>query len=397
MTLDDPVAHCPRRLYPFGNGNPHTSELEPEYWSHGPISPVVFTSGLRAWLVTGHDLVRTVLADPRFSREHANRDHVARLTLELLPPAAILANDPPRHTRLRMRIAAMFAPRQVAALEPTVAAAAEKLATRMEAAGGPVELISAYIQPFAAAVICELFGVPDRFREQVFTLGDALTDRDATTEALAEARAECEELTREMAAANPSGVFAMLGESAEADDEVVNLVIACLIGGRGSPTIFLSSAVLALLRDRARYQLLADNPGAIPVAVEELLRMVPVGISGGFTRVATADVQLGPVLVRAGDAVVPATIAAGRDPAVFDRPDELVLDRDGRARHLAFGHGTHFCIGASLARMEARIALTQLVSRFPSLHLGDAENGVVWRHGRVNRALERLEVAWTPR
>jgi cytochrome P450 len=392
MNPENPRMSCPLR-YPFGEH--HTVDLEADYRRCEPVTAVELPSGARGWLVTDHALVRRVLADPRFSREWANRPHVARLSTEVLPAAAILATDPPRHSALRTVIAPMFAPRQVAAMEPAVTALAARLVSDLEDRGEPADIVAGFAEPFAAAVVCEMFGVPERFRTQVFDLGDALTARDATTESLAAARAECEELARAMAAEHPTGLFALLGESADRDEEVLNLIIACLIGGRGSPTVFLSSALFALLRNPQHYQHLVARPETITVAVEELLRFVPVGVGGGFTRVATEDMQLGPVRVSAGDAIIPAMHAAGRDPKVFDEPDTLVLDRGARLPHLAFGHGTHYCVGAGLARLQARIALQTLTTRLPGLRLADPDDPGIWRSGRVVRSLERLDVAWT--
>ncbi len=392
MNHDQPTTQCPLR-YPFGET--HTLDLEPDYRDCDPITAIELPSGAQGWLVTDHALVRQVLADPLFSREQANQAQIARLSTEVLPPSAILATDPPRHTELRTRIAGMFAPRQVAEMTPAVAALAGDLVDALEVSGEPADIVSGFTEPFAAAVVCEMFGVAEHFRDEVFALGDALTARDATTETLATARGECEALARVIGSESPNGLFSMLGQSARSDDEVLNLIIACLVGGRGSPTVFLSSALFALLREPRHYEQLVEHPDAISAAVEELLRFVPVGVGGGFTRVATADVQLGPVLVRAGEAVIPAMHAAGRDPKVFEHPDELMLDRGPKIAHLAFGHGTHYCVGAGLARLEARAALEILTTRLPGLRLADPADGGVWRHGRVVRSLERLDVAWT--
>ncbi|MCC3328280.1 cytochrome P450 [Nocardia abscessus] len=393
MSLDHPTSLCPRR-YPFGEV--HTLDLEADYRDCGPVTAVQLPSGAHAWLVTDHELARRVLrADPVFSREQANRPEVARLSTEVLPDWAILATDPPRHTWLRTMIAGMFAPRQIAAMAPAITALAHGLVDELEAAGNTADIVSGFTEPFAAAVVCEMFDVPEQFRHQVFALGDALTARDASSETLTAARGECETLARAMAEQNPRGLFGMLGESVSTDEAVLNLIIACLIGGRGSPTVFLSSALFALLRERRRYQHLVDHPDAIAAAVEELLRFVPVGVGGGFTRVATVDVELGPVQVRAGEAVIPAMHVANRDPKVFEHPDELILDRGTKLAHLAFGHGAHYCVGAGLARLEARVALETLTTRLPALRLADSTEDCAWRHGRVVRSLERLDVAWT--
>ncbi len=390
-----PALMCPRR-YPFG-GTDHTVDLEPDYRDCGPVESVELPGGRRAWLVLDHALVRRVLADPVFSREQANHPDVARLSTEVLPAAAILANDPPRHTRLRAMVAGMFAPRRIDMMAATIDALAIRLLEQLTATGGQADLLSGWVEPYAAGVVCEMFGVPERLRARVFALGDALTAREATTDSLAAARSDCEDLVRGMAVEHPHHeLFGLLGESPEQDTEVINLVIACLIGGRGSPTVFLSSAVYVLLRQPWRYRWLVQRPAAIPAAMEELLRFVPVGVGGGFTRVVTSDVQLGAVTVRAGEAVIPAMHAAGRDSAVFDRPDDLDLDRSAAVPHLAFGHGPHYCLGAGLARLEARIALHTLTTRLPDLQLVTPADGVRWRRGRVVRALERLEVTWTP-
>lgn len=392
MTSDPAMSMCPR-AYPFGQT--HTVDLEPDYREGGPVSPVVLPSGAQGWLVTDHALVRQVLADPRFSREQANQPHVARLSTEILPAAAILATDAPRHTALRRRIAPMFAPARVAAMEPAITDLAHELVSALIDRGQPADIVSSFVEPFAAAVVCEMFGVPTDFRDEVFDLGDALTAREATPRSLALARTQCEELVRALAARNPQGLMSMTGADAELDDEVVNLVIACLIGGRGSPTVFLSSALFTLLREPRHYRRLVDAPASIEAAVEELLRFVPVGVGGGFTRVATEDIRLGPVLVRAGAAVIPAMHAAGRDPQVFDDPDTLNLDRGPKSAHLAFGHGAHYCVGAELARSQARIALLTLTTRLPGLRLADPHDRGRWRAGRVVRSLAGLDVAWT--
>ncbi len=392
MDADQSMRSCPLR-YPFGRHQ--TADLEPEYRQCGSVTLVQLPSGATGWLVTDHALVRKVLADPRFSREQANQPHVARLSTEVLPPEAILATDPPRHTRLRTLIAPMFAPRQVAAIASQVTMRAHRLVDDLVGGGEPADIVTGFAEPFAAAVICDMFAVPECFRREIFQLGEALSARDATPETLAAARAQCEQLTREMAGQNPIGLFGLLGQSERTDAEVLNLVIACLIGGRGTATVFLSSAMFTLLRDLRRYRQLVEQRALIPAAVEELLRFVPAGVSGGFTRVATADVQLGPVFVRAGEAVIPVTHAASRDPKVFDDPDSFVLDRGVRLPHLAFGHGTHFCVGASLARLEIRVALEALITRLPGLRLADPADCGTWRSGRVVRSLERLDVVWT--
>jgi nocardicin N-oxygenase len=312
----------------------------------------------------------------------------------LLPAAAILATDPPIHTSLRRRVAAMFAPRRIAELRPALAQAAQRqLSGFVNAHPHGGDLLSGFVAPFALDVVCELFRVPKPYRHRVFQLGDPLTDRTATSHELAVTRAACEQLIGEIAADSDGELFTQLDGSADNDAEIVNLVIALLVGGRGSPTVFASSALFALLAVPARYRGLVERPDRIPAAVEELLRWVPVGVGGGFTRVAVREVELGSVVIAAGDAVIPAMHAANRDTAVFERPEELVLDR-AFTPHLSFGHGAHYCIGAGLARLEAQAVLQALITSLPGLTLAADVAMAVWQRGRVVRQLAALEVTW---
>jgi cytochrome P450 len=140
---------------------------------------------------------------------------------------------------------------------------------------------------------------------------------------------------------------------------------------------------------------LVADPELVPAAVEELLRWVPLGTSGGGggVRVATEDVELGGQIVRAGEAVVVVMSSANRDEAVFDHSEEIDFSREGNA-HIAFGHGAHHCLGAPLARMELQLAIGTLVRRLPTLRLAVPADEVPWRSQRVVRGVLALPVSW---
>ncbi|WP_285659160.1 cytochrome P450 [Actinomycetospora sp. NBRC 106375] len=148
--------------------------------------------------------------------------------------------------------------------------------------------------------------------------------------------------------------------------------------------------VLTLLSDRSRSESLVADPERVPAAVEEMLRITPLGRNAGMPRIATEDVELTGGTVRAGDAVLVSTVAANRDPEVFEHPEDLDLDREPGS-HVAFGFGPRHCLGASLARMELQTAITTLVTRVPTL---DLAGEVTWRATALVRGPAELPVRW---
>jgi cytochrome P450 len=140
-------------------------------------------------------------------------------------------------------------------------------------------------------------------------------------------------------------------------------------------------------------RLLVDKPELVPAATEELLRYTRISQSG-LVRIATADVVIAGVTVRAGDAVVPLAHSANRDAAVFNRPDDLELTRPDAGAHMAFGHGTHFCVGSALARMELQVAMCRLLTLFPTLAPAVPLAELTWAPGQVLRTLTTLPVTW---
>lgn len=398
--------HTDERLviaYPFDPAP--TLDLEPEY---GPILlgdslvRIAMPVGGQAWLATAHAHVKQVLSDPRFSRAAATTPETPRLSPEMIPASSIMAQDPPEHTRLRRVIAGAFTSRRIELLRSRVRDIVDDLLDGMEQAGGPADLNTHLSVPLPLIVICELLGVPDQDRERFTALAEKLTSRELSGDEIARARTDMEERLRLLIAdrtlARGEDLLSdMLDAQQEADRlseaELVNLVVALLVGGRGSPSVFLSSSVFTLLQNPDQWQLLCEDPTLVPSAVEELLRYVPIGVAGGFVRVALEDVSVGDTLVRAGEAVVPAMIAANRDGRVFEEPDRLDITRE-RCPHLGFGHGAHHCVGGPLARLQAQIALDALVRRYPRLSLAAGERDTDWETGRVVRGLASLRVVW---
>jgi nocardicin N-oxygenase len=387
--------------YPFSDVQ--TTQLEPEYrrlLEEQRLTRVTMPVGGQAWLATAYAHVKQVLADPRFSRRAANQPGVPRLSPEMLPESAILAQDPPEHTRLRRLIAKAFTARRVENLRPRTQTIVDQLLDAMVEAGSPADVVTHLASPLPTIVVCELLGVPVEGREHFNRFGEMLTSRELSGDEIGRQRGRFEEYLLDLIADRRRGegddLLSALLEAHEADDrlsheELMNLVVALLVGGRGSPTVFLSSAIHLLLRSPEHWHQLVAAPEHVPAAVEELLRFIPIGAAGGFVRVATEDVVLGDVTVRAGEAVVPAMIAANHDDTVFTRPEQLDFHRTPNP-HVGMGHGAHHCIGAPLARMQAQVALATLLRRFPGLTLTDEE--APWAQGRVVRSLSHLMVMW---
>ncbi|MEU6229646.1 cytochrome P450 [Streptomyces sp. NPDC047042] len=378
--------------YPFSGA--HDTTLEPQYATAratGRLTKVTMPVGGEAWLATTHDQVRQILSDSRFSRRLANGPQTPRLTPDLLPEGSLLAVDPPEHSRLRRQISRCFMPRQVVRFGPRIEALVEGLLDALEADPQPVDLVRRFAQPLPDLTTAAVLGIPTADHGEFFGLADAVMGRVQAGPGVPEPRAELAAYLRRLTSDGPEPGTTLAGTSVSDSDELVDLVIALVAGGRTSTT-FLSSAVFALLHEPDASAQLRERPELMPDAVEELLRYVPVGLSGGFPRTLTEDAECGGQQFRAGETVLPATISANFDESVFSDPQRLDLTRRPNP-HLAFGHGSHHCVGAPLARIQMNTALAGLLSRFPGLRL--AENvPPVWHSGLVVRALSTLHVQW---
>jgi cytochrome P450 len=357
------------RPYPFGE--PHALDLEPIYQrlrSEEPLSRVVLPYGGEAWLATRFADARAVLADPRFSRAVTVGADVPRVRPEIDQNAASILNmDPPNHTRLRRLVATAFTARRVEQLRPRATELTAELLAGMRAVGPGADLVEHVSMPLPVTIICELLGVPVADRT-IFRAGaDAALSTSSRTPQEREA----------------------------ARTEMVAYMVGLIEQRRAEPREDLLSAMVAAHDDgdRASLRAGADARETITRGIEELLRYTPLGASAGFARIATEDVELSGVQVRAGEAVFAVVAAADRDPEVFDRPDELVLDRP-TGPTLAFGYGPHHCLGAQLARMELQEAIGALLREFPDLRLAVPADEVPWRRGALVRGPERLPLAW---
>lgn len=386
--------------YPFGEI--HQLDMEPEYaalYEEPGLVQVTMPYGGAAWLASRYEHVKAVLLSPAFSRTVANHENQPSLSAEVLPDAALLSLDPPVHSRVRKSVAAVFTVRVMEEFRATVAGiVADTVGTLNDTDGA--ELVEDVVLPIALTSVSRLLGIDPSNTERLMAGTRRLRERDISPVDRAEVRVELEAIFRQSLGqhdADQATVAAALSDAVSegriSDDEAMQSVMAIFVGGIGSPTTFLASAICALLREPEQFTALDPDPDVVAVAVEELLRFVPVGVAGGFPRTAVDDVFVGSTQVRAGETVLPAMTAANRDPFVFTEPDRLDLGRRPNP-HLGFGHGLHHCIGSHLARIEAQELLGALRVERPQMQLASRYEDVEWKTGLVVREIERLDVTW---
>jgi len=370
-------------------------------------APVAWDPYLACWIITAYDDVLTVLKE--FSADRTpDAAAMAALGLgEIGPLAEVMALqmlflDAPAHTHLRRLCAAAFTPRRVEMLEDEIRAITDALIDAVRR-NGQCDLLTDFAEPLPAIVTAHLLGMPreDHLPLKAWSadfaemLGNFQHNPGGTARVLGSLRAMTDYFRaaiRGQARPLADGLVKSLLE-AEVDgarlseDEVIANVIVTMVGGQETTTNLIASGMLTLLRQPDVKADLAAHPAIIESAIEELLRFEsPSQHTGRICRAATS---LGGVEIPAGAPVLAVMAAANRDPARFAEPDRLDLRRADN-RHLAFGWAAHFCFGAPLARMEARIAFETLLARLPDLALIDAP--LVWRSNLGLRGLTALPV-----
>ncbi|WP_043633864.1 cytochrome P450 [Nonomuraea candida] len=336
-----------------------------------PIARLAVPEGAPGvWIVTGYDLVRQILADPRFSSRYETHYHP--LAGGRLPPAPVgdlTGMDAPEHTRFRKLLAGKFTVRRMNLLTERVTEITRERLDAMERQGPPADLVEVFAQPVPALMICELLGVPyeDRARFQDSARALSTGTAEAQYASFLDLGSYLRELALARRAAPADDLLSDLATGGELTDEELGGVAAFLLGaGLDTTANMLALGTFALLRDPAQLAALRGDPALAAGAVEELLRYLSIAATG--MRGVLEDVELGGRRLTAGDTVIIAINAANRDPARFPDPDVLDLRRSA-AGHLAFGHGVHQCLGQQLARVELRVALPALLHRFPTLRL----------------------------
>ena len=364
-----------------------------------PVARVRTLAGAEVWLVTRYDDVRMVLADPRFSRAAVVKQGAPRVALAKPMPNSLTTTDPPEHTRLRKLVSSTFAHRRIERTRPWVADLSAQLADDVAAAGDGADIRQLVALPLPIQVICQLLGVPYADREQFrewTELGYSMrmAEKDLVEQAMTDLTAYIDELVTRKLAGSDKPAEDLLDELVRAreegdrlsHDELISFGVNLLVAGHETSANQISSVVATLLRWPENWARLVDNHDLVPSAIEELLRFNRFSEVGQL-RVAIEDLELHGVRIKAGEGVMAALNSANRDPRQYENPDELQLDRKDN-KHMSFGFGPHFCLGAQLARIELQESLLALLRRFPKMSLAQPAEELKWRRVLVSGLAE---------
>ncbi|GAB2697040.1 cytochrome P450 [Kitasatospora kifunensis] len=402
MPLDHRDAPTPEPLVPL-----HCLRaLQP-----GPPTRTALPTGTPVWLVRRHADVRQVLTDPRLGRAELFAPDAPKLTESpnlTDEPNGILNLDGPEHQRLRRTVQRAFTPRAVARWRPWVASVVEDLLTGLGKAEPPVDLVASFTRPLPVAVISRLMDLDGLNFERLAHWSDqalstsAYTPQEVTT-GMREFGEFAAQLVAERRRSPGEDLVSSLVQAADQDGEVteqqiVPLVMGLVVAGHETTITALGNALVYLLGEDLRtWQELAGDEQQAATVAEQLLRSVPLGdrtVLPGLLRRAVADVEIGGVLISAGDVVAADTFAANHDPETYPGDWRASLLSQPSTPHLTFGAGPHHCLGAWLARMELELALNRLAQRLPQLRLAVPVDRITWRTGLLTRSPQTLPVTW---
>ena len=368
-------------------------------------------NGTTIWYITRYDHVLSVLRDetnfckdPRNTGVATTSGSASRKTsMHRLINENMLFSDPPDHTRLRSLVSQAFTPQRIEQQSGFINAVTNDLIDRFQFAQ-EVDLIESFALPMPVFVISRLLGIPDEDREEVALWSQAIISPGSRNLNYSARKRRVQAFIRYLTqifaqrrAEPQDDLISALIHAEEAGDrlsdfELSSMVALLLVTGHETTVNLIGNGALALLQHTDQLAALRENPDLWGSAVEELLRYAgPVETS--TSRWACQDIQFGGKLIHRGDLVRVVLASANRDPAQFQAPEDLRIDRADN-RHLAFGYGAHYCLGAPLARLEARIALRAVFERMEGLRLSSPGGKLEWRAGVLFRGLERLPLKW---
>ncbi|MGW1179231.1 cytochrome P450 [Kitasatospora sp. NPDC002543] len=380
------------------------------FQASGPPRFTELPDGTPVWLVTRYDDVRQVLTDARFGRSPLHAPDAAPVTdsPSLLDSRdAIGRQDGDAHLRLRRAIGRAFTPRAIARLRPWVASVIDGLLDELaKHEDRQADLVADFALPLPCAVIHRLLAIDDVPIEQILHWAQhAFADVDATAEPGDHARDELNAFTAELILKRRrtpgDDVVSSIVQASDLEGgiphaQLVNLIATMVVGGHDTTMTVIGNALLYLLTEqRHTWARLGADEDAAALLTEQVLHRIPIGdrAERGRVLVATEDVDLGGVTVRAGELVTADRVAANRDPQAFPGdPDDLFAPLPNPS--LSFGVGRHYCLGTWLARAELHLALHHLARRLPALRLTVGVDDIRWRRGTVTRSPIHLPATW---
>jgi cytochrome P450 len=356
----------------------------------GPVHRAVLPGGPEFWLVLGHGEVLAALSDPRLSVGGT----LGMADGGLLSPdiraamfTSLMASDPPDHTRLRRLVSSVFTARRVEGMRAWIGEAADRLIDAF-ADHPEADLMAELAAPLPILVICELLGIPEADRSKFRAWSDACISGMGTPQFPVGQATEFVHYLRDLVARKrqePDGALlsaliqARDDDEALSEDELTSTVFLLILAGHDTTLSLIGSGLLLLMTHPEQADRLRADPQEVPRAVEEFLRFESPVPMGTF-RVAAEPFDLGGTRIEAGDMLMVCLQSANRDESAFTQADRLDTAR-AEARHLAFGHGIHFCLGAQLARLEGDVAISAMLRRFPDLALATTAESIPWRAG----------------
>ncbi|EPC8409426.1 cytochrome P450 [Bacillus thuringiensis] len=374
--------------------------------------PILFVNQVeigKEWLITRYEDALPLLKDNRLKKDWTNVfsqdiknmylsvDNSDHLTTHMLN------SDPPNHSRLRSLVQKAFTPKMIAQLDGRIERIADDLISDIERKG-TLNLVDDYSFPLPIIVISEMLGIPKEDQAKFRIWSHAVIASPETPEEIKETEKQLSEFITylqylvDMKRKEPKEdlVSALILAESEGHKlsarELYSMIMLLIVAGHETTVNLITNTVLALLENPNQLQLLKDNPKLIDSAIEEGLRYYsPVEVT--TARWAAEPFQIHDRTIEKGDMVVIALASANRDETVFENPEVFDITRENN-RHIAFGHGSHFCLGAPLARLEAKIAITNLFNRMPELKIKGNREEIKWQGNYLMRSLEELPLTF---
>ena len=374
--------------------------------------PILFVNQVeigKEWLITRYEDALPLLKDNRLKKDWTNVfsqdiknmylsvDNSDHLTTHMLN------SDPPNHSRLRSLVQKAFTPKMIAQLDKRIERIADDLISDIERKG-TLNLVDDYSFPLPIIVISEMLGIPKEDQAKFRIWSHAVIASPETPEEIKETEKQLSEFITylqylvDIKRKEPKEdlVSALILAESEGHKlsarELYSMIMLLIVAGHETTVNLITNTVLALLENPNQLQLLKDNPKLIDSAIEEGLRYYsPVEVT--TARWAAEPFQIHDQTIEKGDMVVIALASANRDETVFENPEVFDITRENN-RHIAFGHGSHFCLGAPLARLEAKIAITTLFNRMPELQIKGNREEIKWQGNYLMRSLEELPLTF---
>ncbi|PGW25224.1 cytochrome P450 family protein [Bacillus cereus] len=374
--------------------------------------PILFVNQVeigKEWLITRYEDALPLLKDNRLKKDWTNVfsqdtknmylsvDNSDHLTTHMLN------SDPPNHSRLRSLVQKAFTPKMIAQLDGRIQRIADDLISDIERKG-TLNLVDDYSFPLPIIVISEMLGIPKEDQAKFRIWSHAVIASPETPEEIKETEKQLSEFITylqylvDIKRKEPKEdlVSALILAESEGHKlsarELYSMIMLLIVAGHETTVNLITNTVLALLENPNQLQSLKDNPKLIDSAIEEGLRYYsPVEVT--TARWAAEPFQIHHQTIQKGDMVIIALASANRDETVFENPEIFDITRENN-RHIAFGHGSHFCLGAPLARLEAKIAITTLFNRMPKLQIKGNREEIKWQGNYLMRSLEELPLTF---